>query len=279
MKLTLLSPPESNVKLSKTQQNTETRVYGLSLAAHSIARQEVRQATGQADFTTCPDSSPGCRACCVVSASAQAQLDSVKLARVRKTVFLQTHRAEFIRILKAEIQTAADLASYYGFRVRFRLNVDSSIPWHSEEYGEIPQSFPDLEFYDYHPLKALNSRKHWRLSDLPSNLRICWSRKESDSWEAVESAVADLQTVAVVIHDDRPGRAGRGAYNQQLPRFVELPSLGRWPVIDGDHSDDRTTDPRGLIVGLRLKARSDEIRSAAIASGFSLPNFLAPCVL
>ena len=93
MRLTLLSPPESNVKLSKTQQNTETRVYGLSLAAHSLARQEVRAATGQADFTTCPDSSPGCRACCVVSQSGNAQLDSVRLARVRKTVFLQDRKS------------------------------------------------------------------------------------------------------------------------------------------------------------------------------------------
>lgn len=279
MKLALLSPPESNVKLSKTQENTETRIFGLSLAAHSLARQEVRAATGQADFTTCPDSSPGCRVACCVSASGQAQLDSVRAARVRKTVFLQTHRQEFLRLLKSEIQQAADLATYHGFRVRFRLNVDSSIPWHSPEYGEIPQSFPQLGFYDYHPLRALNSRKHWRLTDIPSNLRICWSKKETDSWEAVEAAVADLQNVAVVFHDDRPGRAGRGAYGQQLPRFVELPSLGRWPVVDGDTSDDRTTDPKGLIVGLRLKARSEAIRSAAIASGFSLTNFLAPCIL
>ena len=279
MRLTLLSPPESNIKLSKTQQNTETRVYGLSLAAHSIARQAVRAATGEEGFTTCPDSSAGCRACCCVSASAQAQLDSVRLARVRKTVFLQTHRAEFIRLLKAEIQQAADLASYHGFRIRFRLNVDSSIPWHSEEYGQIPQTFPQLEFYDYHPLRAMNSRKHWRLSDIPSNLRICWSKKETDTLEAVEAAVSDLQNVAIVFHDDRPHRAGRGAYGQQLPRFVELPTLGRWPVIDGDTSDDRTADPRGLIVGLRLKARSEEIRSAAIRSGFSLTNFLHPCIL
>ena len=279
MRLTLLSPPESNVKLSKTQQNTETRVYGLSLAAHSIARQEVRAATGQQDFTTCPDSSAGCRACCVVSASAQAQLDSVKAARIRKTVFLQTHRAEFLRILRSEIQTAADLAAYYGHKVRFRLNVDSSIPWHAEEYGAIPQTFPHLEFYDYHPLKALNSRKHWRLSDLPSNLKICWSKKETDNWEAVEAAVADLQTVAVVFHDDRPHRAGRGAYAQQLPRFVELPNLGRWPVIDGDHSDDRTTDPQGLIIGLRLKSRSEQVRNAGISSGFSVLNSAYPCIL
>ena len=264
---------------SKTAANTETRVFGLSLAAHNLARNEVRHATGEQHFTTCPDSSPGCRAACCVASSAQAQLDSVRAARVRKTVFLQTHRQQFIRLLKSEIQQAADLAAYYGFRIRFRLNVDSSIPWHSEEYGSIPQTFPDLEFYDYHPLRALNSRRHWRLSDLPQNLRICWSRKETDSWHHVESAISDLQSVAVVFHDDRPGRAGRGAYGQQLPRFVELPSLGRWPVIDGDTSDDRTTDPRGLIVGLRLKSRSEEIRAAAIRSGFSVPNFLHPCIL
>jgi hypothetical protein len=181
--------------------------------------------------------------------------------------------------LKAEIQAQIDKAAFYGHQVRFRLNVDSSIPWHSEEYGQIPQSFPHAAFYDYHPLRALNSRKHWKLSDLPPNLRICWSRKESDSWQQVESAVADLQSVAVVFHDDSPHRVGRGAYAQQLPRFVDLPNLGRWPVIDGDYSDDRTEDPRGLLIGLRLKSRSEQIRTAAIRTGFSVPVSAAPCIL
>jgi hypothetical protein len=275
----LLSPPSSNVKLSKTQANTETLVFGLSLAAHSLAAQEVKRATGEQHFSTCPDSTPGCRAACCVSASAQGQLNSVQESRTRKTVFLQTHRSEFVRILKSEIQTQIDRAAYFGHAVRFRLNVDSSIPWHAEEYGSIPQAFPDAAFYDYHPLRALNSRRHWKLSDIPSNLRICWSRKESDSWQTVESAIADLQSVAVVFHDDAPHRSGRGAYAQPLPRFVDLPSLGRWPVIDGDYSDDRTEDPQGLIVGLRLKSRSEQIRSAAIRSGFSVPVSAAPCIL
>lgn len=275
----LLSPPSSNVKLSKTQQNTETLVFGLSLSAHSLAAQDVKRATGESGFTTCPDSTPGCRSACVVSASAQGQLASVQESRNRKTVFLQTHRQEFIRILKAEIQTQLDKAAFYGHAVRFRLNVDSSIPWHAEEYGAIPQAFPDARFYDYHPLRAMNSRRHWKLSDIPPNLRICWSRKESDSWQTVESAIADLQSVAVVFHDDAPHRAGRGAYNQALPRFVELPNLGRWPVIDGDYSDDRTEDPRGLLIGLRLKSRSEQIRTAAIRSGFSVSISAAPCIL
>lgn len=275
----LLSPPSSNVKLSKTKENTETLVYGLSLAAHSLAAQEVRRATGEAGFTVCPDSSAGCRAACCVSASAQGQLNSVQESRNRKTVFLQTHRQEFIRILKSEIQTQLDKAAFYGHEVRFRLNVDSSIPWHSEEYGEIPQSFPHQLFYDYHPLKALNSRRHWKLSDIPPNLRICWSKKETDSWQAVEAAVSDLQSVAVVFHDDAPHRVGRGAYAQQLPRFVDLPSLGKWPVVDGDYSDDRTEDPKGLIIGLRLKSRSEQIRTAAIRTGFSVSTSAAPCIL
>jgi hypothetical protein len=275
----LLSPPSSNVKLSKTQANTQTLVYGLSLSAHSLASQEVRRATGEQHFTTCPDSTPGCRAACVVSASANAQFASVQESRNRKTVFLQTHRQEFIRLLKSEIQTQIDRAGFHGHAVRFRLNVDSSIPWHAEEYGQIPQSFPDARFYDYHPLAALNSRRHWKLTDIPPNLRICWSRKESDSWQTVESAISDLQNVAVVFHDDSPHRSSRGAYAQPLPRFVELPSLGKWPVIDGDHSDDRTDDPQGLIVGLRLKSRSEQIRTAAIRTGFSVPTSAAPCIL
>jgi hypothetical protein len=194
-------------------------------------------------------------------------------------VFLQTHRQEFIRLLKAEIQAKIDRAAYFGHAVRFRLNVDSSIPWHAEEYGAIPQAFPDARFYDYHPLQALNSRRHWRLTDIPSNLRICWSKKETDSWWKVQDALADLQSVAVVFHDDAPHRVGRGAYAQPLPRFVDLPSLGRWPVIDGDYSDDRTEDPQGLIVGLRLKSRSEQIRTAAIRTGFSVSLSTGPCIL
>jgi hypothetical protein len=275
----LLSPPSSNVKLSKTAENTETLVFGLSLSAHSLAAQEVKRATGETGFTVCPDSTPGCRAACVVSASAQGQLSSVQQSRNRKTVFLQTHRSEFIRILKAEIQQQLDRAAFYGHEIRFRLNVDSSIPWHAEEYGAIPQSFPDALFYDYHPLAALNSRRHWRLSDIPPNLRICWSRKETDSWWRVQDAITDLQNVAIVFHDDQPHRSGRGAYAQPLPRFIELPSLGRWPVVDGDHSDDRTADPRGVLVGLRLKSRSEQIRSAAIRTGFSVPTSSPLCIL
>ena len=66
---------------------------------------------------------------------------------------------------------------------------------------------------------------------------------------------------------------------EALPEFHVLAGQA-WRVIDGDKSDDRTEDPRGVIVGLRAKGRA----GAADTSGFirlpiiSLPRELAVAV-
>lgn len=91
--------------------------------------------------------------------------------------------------------------------------------------------FPDVQFYDY--TKRANRR------DLPANYHLTFSLSE-DNDERAQIALENGLNVAAVF--------------RALPETF----LGR-KVVDGDESDLRFKDERGVIVGLKAKgdARKD----------------------
>ena len=224
---TLLS--SSNAKLEKGQ-SFGWQTLGLSLAPYTLSGSNL-----------CPHASAGCAAACLFT-SGHGRFDAVKQARLERTRRFLTDRDAFIDQLKLEIAKGEKSAKRKGFKLAVRLNVLSDLPWHNLiEMGE----FSSVQFYDYTP----NPRRmlQWAKGELPSNYYLTFSRKE-DNGDAVDLALSHGVNVAAVFDKLPDEYAGK-------------------QVIDGDLSDLRFLDPRGVIVG--LKAKGDGKKDS---SGFVIRN-------
>jgi hypothetical protein len=89
--------------------------------------------------------------------------------------------------------------------------------------------FPDVQFYDY---TKINNRK---VSHIP-NYHLTFSKADGNDMD-VRIALSNGMNVAAVFH--------------KVPETY----LGR-QVIDGDETDLRFLDPKGVIVGLKAKGKA-----------------------
>lgn len=197
-------------------RKTRTKVYGLSLAPADLS-----------GVNACRFSTPECRAGCVAFAG-RGELSGVIAGRVRKTQFLNEQPAAFLTLLMFEIAKAYER---HGLDLRVRLNTFSDIPW-ERVCPELFERFPLVRFYDY---------TKWPTRETPSNYTLTRS---------VSERTYDAEILLHATH------GGNQAVVFGVPRTKLLPtSYMGVRVIDGDASDDRSGDPRGVIVGLRAKGR------------------------
>jgi len=256
----LLSDATSNTKTRKSQRE-EFRIVTLSLSPADEA------GTGKSN---CPNSTQSCRAACVggPNVGLASVFSLIMKARAEKTRFLQEDRPAFLKQLCSEIASRQRQAENEGAQLVCRLNTFSDLPWESRAYGEIPQQFTGVIFYDY-------TKLHSRVGQTPKNYSICASWSENPKHqEACAELLHAGHNVAIPFADIYGGNGPR-AYNQQLPKRWNVG--GSWfEVYDGDLSDLRFLDPgktlsgRGRICGLRLKAGSNATRNAAIDAGFAI---------
>jgi hypothetical protein len=151
-------------------------------------------------------------------------------ARIARTRFFFEHRAEFYALLRHEIQAFVRKCNRLGLSPAIRLNGTSDIVW-ERVAPWLFDEFADVTFYDYTKhVKRL--RSEWRM---PSNYSLTFSRQASNEGE-IASIIQAFGNVAVVFR------------SKALPQF--------WhgiPVINGDKTDLRFLDPKGVIVGLSAK--------------------------
>jgi hypothetical protein len=188
-------------------------------------------------YNTCPKATAGCKAACLNTAGRGGMFkrgestNVIQEARKRKTRFFFENRGAFLAILKDDIRKAIKQAEKKGLIPVFRLNGTSDIAW--EKYGVI-QEFPNVQFYDY---TAILGRK---VSNL-TNYHLTFSKKESNDMD-VRLAASNGMNVAVVF---------------STKKGKEMPSkyIGR-QVFNGDDSDLRFLDPKGVVVGLYAKGKA-----------------------
>jgi hypothetical protein len=141
-----------------------------------------------------------------------------------------------------------------------RLNMFSDLRW--ECYGVI-DNHPGITFYDYTKLPE-------RWGQLRPNYWVTFSY-DGHNWADAEAILNAGGNVSVVFYDETPGaKCGKAAHRQILPD-----TWRGFAVIDGGKTDWRPEDPRGVIVGLRLLARTYESRNIGIANGFAVLVSLA----
>ena len=197
-------------------------------------------------YNVCPMASDGCRAACLNTAGRGGifkpgtTTNAIQDARIRKTRWFFTDRADFMLQLVKDVRLGIRQAEKQNLIPVFRLNGTSDIRWETVELSDglqtfqnIMQMFPNVQFYDY---TKLSNRR-----DLPSNYHLTFSRSESND-TAVASHLVNGGNVAVVFN------VKKGA---ALPE-----SWNGYTVIDGDDTDLRFLDPQNVVVGLRGKGKA-----------------------
>lgn len=198
------------------------------LAPHDIA---------WAGRTVCGGSTKLCRKACLYS-SGKGKLNTVQQARINKTLAWWNNREGFIRQLVSEIAIHEIKCKRDGFIPAVRLNGTSDIAWESVA-PELFSDFPEVIMYDYTKIGPRMTKQ------LPSNYSLTYSRSEDTTLDTIEKLLTLGKNVAGVCNA-KP--------KEEKPLF-----WNGWPCIDGDKSDVRFVDPKGVIVLLSAKgdARKD----------------------
>jgi hypothetical protein len=155
---------------------------------------------------------------------------NVQSARVAKTKFFADDREEFKAQLRKDILELIKKAEKLGMSPAVRLNGTSDIGFEIM-YADLLAEFPSVQFYDYTKVKSRMLR--YLQGKAPANYSLTFSRAESNTVDAWEIMSLGGNVAAV---------------------FKEVPTeyMG-FKVIDGDESDARFLDERGVIVGLKAK--------------------------
>ena len=191
-------------------------------------------------------STAGCEKPCLFIAGRGA-MNSVMLSRLRKTLYFNQYREQFMHQLQNELIRERAKAKRRGYKLIVRLNGTSDIRWENVNIGyaytNIMQALPDIQFYDY---TKLANRKH-----IPANYDLTFSYSGVEAYQPfVAKAVANGERIAVVFRN-------RAIVNAMLANGDTFLGL---PVVDGDDTDIRHLDPKGAIVALYAKgpARRDQ---------------------
>jgi hypothetical protein len=211
----------NNTKILKGEK-LGYRTFGIHFAPASLSGKNV-----------CPSSSAGCRQSCLYL-SGQGYYQRVQDARVKKTKYFFENRANFLSELVENITTMARRAKKNNMVPCFRLNLTSDIAWESikVEGKSLMDMFPDVQFYDY--CKGAKRMLNFLEGKFPKNYHLTFSRSESNQTHC-DIVMACGGNVAMV-------------FRNTLPKTYKGKT-----VINGDESDLRFLDPKGVIVGLVAK--------------------------
>lgn len=198
-------------------------------------------------FETCPKRTTGCTAACLNTAGRGGMFkkgettNTIQKARIRKTRLFFEDRITFMNLLVKDIELAIKQSARLNLIPVFRLNGTSDIAFEKYEvlrngqtYANIFFAFPEVIFYDY--TKILGRK----IKFIP-NYSLTFSAADGNDAD-VQKAIAQGYNVATVFG---------------IKKTLPMPEtyLGR-PVFNGDESDLRFLDPKGVIVGLYAKGKA-----------------------
>ena len=180
----------------------------------------------------CPKASAGCAAACLYTAG-RGKFSNVQTARIAKSEWFINDRPAFLEQLHKEILRHSFNARLAGKKPAVRLNGTSDIDWSS--LLDLSR-YPEINFYEYTKVK----HRMVKYALVP-NLSLTFSRDETTTDTDMLFLLKNHMNVAVV--------------------FKERPKtyLG-YTVIDGDTTDLRFLDVKGVVIGLVAKgdAKKDD---------------------
>jgi hypothetical protein len=194
-------------------------------------------------YNTCPKATEGCKSACLNTAGRGGMFkkgestNMIQEARIRKTKAFYENRQEFMSLLVKDIELAIKQSAKLGLIPVFRLNGTSDIAFEKYEvdgFANIFARFPEVQFYDY--TKMLNRK----VSNI-SNYHLTFSAADGNDAD-VYTAIQQGYNIATVF-----------GIKKTLPMPENYNGL---PVYNGDESDLRFLDPKGVVVGLYAKGKA-----------------------
>jgi len=214
--------------------------YILHLAPADLSGREV-----------CPKRTVGCSNACLNTAGRGGMFkrgettNTIQQARIRKTKMFFDDRNAFMSLLVKDIYLAIKQSERLGLTPVFRLNGTSDLSWEKYSvkvdgivFANIFEAFPFVQFYDY--TKVLGRK----VSGIP-NYHLTFSAADGNDLDIL-MAKQQGYNIAVVFDLKKTEDMPETYYNR--------------PVFNGDESDLRFLDPKGVVVGLyaKGKAKKDE---------------------
>ena len=206
-------------------------------------------------YNTCPKATAGCTAACLNTAGRGGMFkkgettNAIQKARIRKTKLFFEDRISFMNLLVKDIELAIKQAAKKDLIPVFRLNGTSDLSFEKYEvlrngqsYTNIFAAFPEVQFYDY--TKILGRK----VKDI-KNYQLTFSAADGNDRD-VDRAMFDGYNVATVFGLKK---------TEPMPEFY----MGA-PVFNGDESDLRFLDPKGVVVGLYAKGKAKKDTSGFV---------------
>ncbi|MDX0455476.1 hypothetical protein GOC72_18650 [Sinorhizobium medicae] len=188
---------------------------------------------------------------CLVNSGQAGVFTSINRARIAKTQRYLTSRTDFMAELVRDIERFIVWCAKHDVKPAVRLNGTSDIQWEvahnctrGDTRGSIFEVFPEVQFYDYTKIYKRAYR------ELPSNYSLTLSYSEANERyaEAVTTAAHETGANLAVVYRTKELR------NYFVDKLAQYGAVCR-EVMDGDQTDMRFTDPKGVIVGLYAKGR------------------------
>jgi hypothetical protein len=217
----------SSAKMLHSQEESHQYTYIVYLAPAK-----------ESGYQVCSHATRECKmGCLATSGHAGMDISSGKLiiqnCRIKKTRLLFEQQDFFMAWMIAEIKRAMAKAKKDGFYFSVRLNGTSDIDWSHIYYGglNIFETFPETNFYDY----TKNANK---FLNKPVNYHLTYSYT-GRNWMECEALLEAGNNVAVVF---------------DVKNEKDIPAMYKgYEVINGDITDYRIDDAKGIIVGLKWK--------------------------
>ena len=205
----------------------------------------------------CAYASNGCIESCLNKAGrggiGDPETNTVQIARIKRTILFMDNRSEYWYKLIRELKALVRKAAKRKMKPACRPNGTSDVLWERTPVvidgvklaNNIMELFPNIRWYDYTKYPY-----HKRPTEsLPSNYDLTFSRSESNEME-VWINLAYGRRVAVVFSSKKDDPIPETHLVVGGSHFVPI------PVVNGDESDLRFLDPRGVIVHLYAKGKA-----------------------
>lgn len=236
--LSYLGGIATSAKISHSKQYSHQYTYGVYLAPAKLS-----------GFNVCSHSTPECRLGCL-NTSGRAGIEEfsgitkIHDCRIKKTRLFFEETAFFMAWLIAEILQAQAKAKRDNYFFSVRLNATSDINWSAVFVNgkNIFQIFPDILFYDY-------TKNASKFIDKPLNYHLTYSYT-GRNWDKCTELLAMGVNIAAVF---------KVKHEIELPKYYD-----NYSVINGDLTDYRIDDAKGIIIGLKWKRIANRVNEKKI---------------
>jgi hypothetical protein len=244
--LSYLGGVSTSAKIMHSQQYSHQYTYAIYLSPACTS-----------GYNVCSHSTPECRLGCL-NTSGRAGIEEfsglrrIADARVKKTKLFYEESEFFMAWMIAEIKAYQKKAIKDNYFFSVRLNATSDIDWQNVLINgqTIFEIFPEVSFYDYtkNVNKFINKASNYHLT-------YSFTGRNEESCKVLLSQGYNIAVVFKVKHE------------------VELPKyFMNHVVINGDLTDYRIDDAKGIIVGLKWKRIANRVNEKKVLNSCFVVN-------